>query len=104
MSIDALRELAKGWEPCEYHPGEWHPEREYCPTCEAYVLARALLAALDENERLRDALVQVDRHVCMNRMWGGMEWDYHQMPAFRVEKIAGIAADALARFKEVSDA
>lgn len=61
---------------------------------------RKLLA---EIERLRAALIQVERHAHTNRVWGGMAWRYVNCPAFRIEKIAALAGGAL-RALEESDA
>lgn len=49
-----------------------------------------------ERDRLRDALVQVERVVHMCRIWGGMDWSYHAAPRFRVEALAKLCEAALA--------
>lgn len=49
----------------------------------------------DRSDALRNAIIGIERQVHMNRMWGGMEWKYHAMPAFRVEAIAKLCREAL---------
>lgn len=51
--------------------------------------------ALARIAKLEAALVQIERHAHMNRLWGGMSWEYHSAPGFRVKTIANLARGAL---------
>lgn len=57
--------------------------------------ADALAAMRAECERLREALIQADRHACMMRTWGGMKWDYHPIHAKRIHDVCEAALTPL---------